>query len=127
MSNTRFKYDDCRIKKELQQSTDQGRWVLNVPGNGSSPCYMEDPQIIMQKWGANLRTNVVDLEGELRGVNRSINNRDCLEKTIMKSIMFPVAQLNTLLVATLSPTNRERPILRGGIGTWNNQTLNFFH
>ena len=48
MSNTRFKYDDCRIKKELQQSTDQGRWVLNVPGNGSSPCYMEDPQIIMQ-------------------------------------------------------------------------------
>ena len=80
MSNTRFKYDDCRIKKELQQSTDQGRWVLNVPGNGSSPCYMEDPQIIMQKWGANLRTNVVDLEGELRGVNRSINNRDCLGK-----------------------------------------------
>ena len=51
MANTRFKYDDCRTKKALQQSTDPGRWILNVPGNGANPCYMEDPQIIIQKWG----------------------------------------------------------------------------
>jgi len=79
MACTRFNYDSCRTKKNLQQSTGPGRWILNVPGNGSNPCYIEDPQIIIQKWGANLRTNTVNLESELRGVNRSLN-RDCLEK-----------------------------------------------
>ena len=79
MANTRFYYDDCRTKKQLQQSTDPGRWVLNVPGNGSHPCYIEDPQIIIQKWGANLRTNTINLESDLLGVNRRAN-RDCLGK-----------------------------------------------
>jgi hypothetical protein len=79
MAFTRFKYDDARTKKELQQSTDPGRWILNVPGNGSSPFYMEDPQIRIQKWGANLRTNTINLESELRGVNRELN-KDCLGK-----------------------------------------------
>lgn len=79
MSNTRFYYDPCRTKKQLQQATDPGRWVLNVPGNGSNPCYIEDPQIIIQKWGGNLRTNTVNLESELLGVNRRIG-RDCLGK-----------------------------------------------
>jgi len=79
MAFTRFKYDDCRFKKELQQSTDPGRWILNVPGNSDKPFYMEDPQIIIQKWGGNLRTNTINLESELRGVNRQIG-RDCLEK-----------------------------------------------
>lgn len=84
MANTRFKYDECRTKKELQQSTDPGRWILNVPGNGENPCYMEDPQIIIQKWGGNLRTNTINLESDLRGVNRKIG-RDCLGKDDYKS------------------------------------------
>ena len=79
MAFTRFKYDDCRTKKSLQQATDPGRWILNVPGNGANPCYMEDPQIIPQKWGANLRTNTINLDSDLRGVNRHLS-RDCLGK-----------------------------------------------
>jgi hypothetical protein len=79
MAFTRFKYDNCRTKKELQQATDPGKWILNVPGNGDNPFYMEDPQIIPQKWGANLRTNTINLESDLRGVNRQ-SNRDCLGK-----------------------------------------------
>jgi hypothetical protein len=79
MAFTRFKYDDCRTKKSLQQATDPGKWILNVPGNGDKPCYMEDPQIIPQKWGGNLRTNTINLESDLRGVNRQLN-RDCLGK-----------------------------------------------
>lgn len=77
MACTRFYYDDCRTKKQLQQATDPGRWVLDVPGNGDKPCYIEDPQIIIQKWGANLRTNTIDLESDLLGVNRTLT-RDCL-------------------------------------------------
>jgi hypothetical protein len=88
MAFTRFKYDDCRTKKELQQSTDPGRWILNVPGNGANPCYMEDPQIIIQKWGANLRTNTINLESDLKGVNRQIG-RDCLAKDNYKTYNVP--------------------------------------
>jgi len=79
MACTRFNYDDCRTKKRLQQSTDPGRWILNVPGNGENPYYIEDPHIILQKWGANLRTNTIQLESDLRGVNRKVS-RDCLGK-----------------------------------------------
>jgi hypothetical protein len=88
MACTRFYYDDCRTKKQLQQSTDPGRWILNVPGNGSKPCYMSDPQIIPQKWGGNLRTNTVNLESDLRGVNRK-SSRDCLGKDEYKKYNVP--------------------------------------
>ena len=88
MAFTRFKYDNCRTKKSLQQSTDPGRWILNVPGNGDNPCYMEDPQIIPQKWGANLRTNTINLESDLRGVNRFLS-RDCLGKNEYQKYNVP--------------------------------------
>ena len=84
MANTRFYYDDCRTKKRLQESTGPGRYMLDVPGNGSNPCYIEDPQIIIQKWGANLRTNTINLESDLMGVNRQIG-RDCLGKDNYKN------------------------------------------
>jgi hypothetical protein len=77
MAFTRFHDDSARIEKQLQQSTDPGRWILNVPGNGESPCFIDDPYIRIQKWGANLRTNTVNLESELRGINRNLN-KDCL-------------------------------------------------
>jgi len=44
MANTRFNYDDARTMKRLQQHTDPVRWILNVPGNGTVPCYIEHPQ-----------------------------------------------------------------------------------
>jgi hypothetical protein len=88
MAFTRFYYDDCRVQKQLQQQTDPGRWILNVPGNGDRPSYIEDPQIIMQKWGANLRTNPVELESELLGVNRNLS-RDCLGKDEFSKYIVP--------------------------------------
>lgn len=79
MSNTRFFYDPSRTTKSLQQSTDPGRYILNVPGNGDRPDYIEDPHIRIQKWGANIRTNSVNLESDLRGMSRQLG-RDCLGK-----------------------------------------------
>lgn len=73
MSFTRFHDDPCRIKKELQESTGPGRYMLDVPGNGPTPCFMADPYMRMQKWGANLRTNVIGVEDDLRGMTRNIN------------------------------------------------------
>jgi hypothetical protein len=88
MAFTRFNYDECRTKKSLQQATDPGRWILDVPGNGATPCYMEDPQIIIQKWGGNLRTNTINLESDLLGVNRKIS-RDCLGKDNYQNYNVP--------------------------------------
>ena len=39
MAFTRFNYDDARTKKKLQEATDSGRYVLNVPGNGAEPTF----------------------------------------------------------------------------------------
>lgn len=77
MSFTRFHDDPCRIKKQLQETTDIGRYMLDVPGNGIKPCFMEDPFIRLQKWGANLRTNTINLESTLLGINNNVP-RDCL-------------------------------------------------
>jgi hypothetical protein len=72
MSFTRFHDDPARIKKELQESTGAGRYVLNTPGPGDKPCYMEDPYIRAQKWGVNIMTNTVDIETELWGLSRQL-------------------------------------------------------
>lgn len=79
MAFTRFHDDPCRISRQLEESTGVGKYMLNVPGNGSKPCFMEDPYFRLQKWGANLHTNTINLESDLRGLTRTAN-RDCLKK-----------------------------------------------
>jgi hypothetical protein len=72
MAFTRFNYDECRTKKLLQESTDPGRWVMNVPGNGLSLPFVEDPHIRMQRWGANLMADPVDIASDLDGRTRRL-------------------------------------------------------
>ena len=55
MAFTRFHDDPARIEKKLLESTDIGIYHLNVPGNGLA--YIDDVNIRLQKWGANLQTN----------------------------------------------------------------------
>jgi hypothetical protein len=76
MANTRFNYDDCRTIKRLQESTDPSRYILDTPGPGSRPPFILDPQIVPQKWAANLYTNSTQLESELLGINRILTNCD---------------------------------------------------
>jgi hypothetical protein len=111
MANTRFFYDRCRVEKQLQESTDQGRWILNVPGNGDRPDYIADPQIRIQGWGANLMTNSVDLESELRGVNRRVGT-DCLGKDQYnnKKYMVPTKAISYPVNSSLT-TEQSRVIM----------------
>lgn len=90
---TRYNSDECRISKRLQQMTDPGRYILNVPGLGESPAFIEDPQIVPQLWGANLRTNCINLDSELRGVNRPLN-KDCLGKDEYLRFEYPSEQIS---------------------------------
>ena len=92
MAETRFNSDPSRIAKHLQQQTDGGRYMLNAPGPGENPCFIEDPQIILQKWGANLRTNTINIESELFNVNRPLS-RDCFTKDEYKNFDFPSKQI----------------------------------
>lgn len=77
MSFTRFHDDPCRIQKHVQQSTGPGRYILDVPGNGLKPSFMVDPYMRMQKWGANLMTDTINLENRLKGLDRLITSGDC--------------------------------------------------
>jgi hypothetical protein len=95
---TRFNDDPARIEKKLQQQTDQGRWYIDTPGPGANLPFALDPQIIPQKWGANLWTNSVDIQSSLLGIDKRVN-RDCLDQKIYKRqdvyvqpIQYPVCE-----------------------------------
>ena len=78
MASTRFRDDPARVEDQVRQSTFACGYMINAPGNGTKPDYMEDSHIRIQKWGANYMTNSVNLESELKGI-RPLNN-DCLGK-----------------------------------------------
>ncbi len=74
MAFTRFRDDPIRITKELQQSTFSGRYVLDVPGPGVQVPFLEDSQIRLQQWGANMWSDSTNLESEFRGLGRPLNH-----------------------------------------------------
>ena len=109
MANTRFNYDPCRTIKSNQQSTGPGRYILNVPGNSDKPYYIEDPQIIIQKWGANLNTNSINLESELLGINKKLG-KDCLGKDEYINYNVPTQRIHYPSTSELY-TEQSRAIL----------------
>ena len=78
MSFTRFHDDPARIRKQVEESSFAGKYALNTPGPGDKLPFFEDPQIRLQYWGANLMTNTVNLESDLRGLTRK-TNRDLIK------------------------------------------------
>lgn len=83
MSFTRFHDDPNRIKKQVEESSAVGNYSLNTPGQGTDLPFMEDPQIRLQQWGSNLRTNTINLESDLLGLTRPLN-RDNLKSNDYK-------------------------------------------
>jgi hypothetical protein len=90
MAFTRFHDDPVRIQKQLDESTFAGRYQLNTPGQGTQLPFLEDPNIRLQKWGANLRDNTVQFESELRGLTRPLN-RDSIELNIYQKNKTPMS------------------------------------
>ena len=81
MAFTRFHDDPCRVMKHLQETTDQGLYYLNVPGNGAQMPFVADPHVRLQKWGANRHNNLVALESQLFGMQHRLD-RDCTPTTV---------------------------------------------
>jgi len=81
MSFTRQYDDPTKIKQQLQDTTFVGRYMLDKPGYGvSNLTFIEDPQIRLQNWGANINTNQprTDIESDLFTLSRRYN-RDLVE------------------------------------------------
>jgi len=93
MAFTRFHDDPVRIQKQLQESTYLGRYQLNTPGPGIHLPFMEDPHVRLQKWGANLQNNTVDLESSLRSLDRPLN-RDLIQENNYKNQGVKLAESN---------------------------------
>ena len=74
MAFTRYRDDSARIYKGLQQSTFAGRYALDTPGPGTQMPYLEDSQIRIQSWGANMWSDSTNLESEFRGLGRPLNH-----------------------------------------------------
>lgn len=91
MSFTRIKYDNFQVDKKLQEMTGIGRYILNTPGPGDNLCFFEDPQIRLQKWGANLRHvedgAPIDIDSDLMGITRPLS-KDC------KNFKYPLKGIN---------------------------------
>jgi hypothetical protein len=47
--------------------------MINTPGAGMNLPFFEDPTIRIQKWGANLHTNTVNIESDFFGLTRKAN------------------------------------------------------
>jgi hypothetical protein len=70
---TRFHDDAARVQAQTEMSIFRGAYALEMPGQGLDLPFQSDPQIRMQKWGANLVAGATDVEGDLRGLTRRLN------------------------------------------------------
>ena len=95
MSFTRFHDDPCRVQKYLEETTNIGNYNLNVPGNGIDMPFFNDPHVRMQKWGANLSNNIVNIDSDLRGLTRGLN-RDSNELNNYQKNSVNLSSLNIL-------------------------------
>ena len=83
MAFTRIKDDEVRVKKYIQETTDQGLYGLNTPGQGVSLSYMSGPQTRLTHWADNMADNAIDVENDLRGLSRFLN-RDIVQQNDFK-------------------------------------------
>ena len=72
MSSTRIGNDINRMEDIQNVAYNSLNYMINVPGNGLKPDYINDPHISLQKFGANLSSNLVDINSDLKGINRQL-------------------------------------------------------
>jgi hypothetical protein len=95
MAFTRFKDDPARVNKYLEESTSIGKYQLNTPGNGLMNPYIEDTHIILQKWGANLQSNSLLVENELRNMGRPLTrDLNTYKEVDTQMYQYPVKNFN---------------------------------
>ena len=107
MASSRFFDDEARIRKRNAIDTFEGRYRLDVPGNGADMPFNADPHIRIQKWGANFSTNMMDINSDLRGMTRPLN-KDFIEINEYKkfSVTPNLANANPAVVNYITDETR---------------------
>ena len=109
MAFTRFHDDPARIKKQIDESSFAGRYALDTPGPGMDMPFIEDPNIRMQKWGANLHTNTVNLESDLLGLTRPLN-RDLTDiNDYKRNAVYTVAEQSRSIEPFVQESRASHP------------------
>tara|TARA_B100001093_G_scaffold488342_1_gene525450 strand:+ start:2039 stop:2527 length:489 start_codon:yes stop_codon:yes gene_type:complete len=80
MAFTRGFDDKDRINMFLDQDLNMLKYMVNVPGNGTTPYYIVDPQIRLEKFGANISDNMVDINSYLKGINKVLSRDEVKNK-----------------------------------------------
>lgn len=107
MAFTRFHDDICRINKQVEESTGAGRYIFGTPGPGSHVAFETNPYYRLQKYGANLTTNSLNVETDLLGMTRPIS-RDCYN---YKKNAVPYQNISTDLGTQHSNVEESRSVL----------------
>ena len=78
-SMTRRRYDGCKTGDDLRLTTGPGRYQLDVPTGGCDACFVPQPTIRQQKWGATLNDTYTktDVESDLLNINRPTTRTVC--------------------------------------------------
>ena len=103
MAFTRFHDDPARIKKQLEMSSYANRYYIDCPGQGVDLPFNEDPYCRLQGWGANLQTNTVALENDLRGMTRPL----CRDNVAMNQYRAHGVQSSRVSYRTQNPFTDE--------------------
>jgi hypothetical protein len=111
MAFTRFHDDPARIEKKLLESTNIGIYHLNVPGNGVENPYIDDVNIRLQKWGANLQTNSFLVNEALRDNVKHSRYREPYKAVYTQSRFYGTSDFGVDETRSSLPawTFREKP------------------
>ena len=75
MAHTNSFYDESKAKQYMDENTYIGQYIFHVPGNGTSPCYIDDTHIRLEKWGGNRWTNNLYIDEQLNNRYRRYTRR----------------------------------------------------
>jgi hypothetical protein len=99
MACSRYNNDRGRIEKQNAILTHPGRYALDAPGPGDQMAFNADPHIRIQKWGANFRDNMMDINSDLRGMTRPLTRdipevNDYKQWSVKPSVAFTPEETN---------------------------------
>ena len=79
MSSNRLDYDIKAYQHAINESVGPGYYQLSRPAVSCKPCYSKNPEIRLQSSGGSVLkdTLLIDVDSELMGLTRNLNN-DCL-------------------------------------------------
>jgi hypothetical protein len=99
----RRRYDGCKTDDDLRLTTGPGRYQLDEPNKYCDACFVPEPTMRQQKWGASMNNEFMktDVESDLLNINRPSSRAACnqydpfknpvnqAQKDTMKECSFP--------------------------------------